>query len=192
MDYSQLAHDPDNPAGSSPWNTSPRQSTRPSYSTGASGSEPPSPLPGAASYGSEIRKEDDHDRDTLTESDGAFAGRSQRQSQTPTENGSAEEHPQNSGLQDSSGQGRQDQSQAPEQVANRPQHQQGAQSAKSTAPNRNQSGARQSRRNAPKHKLQAKVTGLERPGRKDPILRFDVHVSLSFSLSLPPIANPLD
>ena len=30
---------------------------------------------------------------------------------------------------------------------------------------------------APQYKLQAKVTGLERTGRKDPILRFDVYVS---------------
>lgn len=29
------------------------------------------------------------------------------------------------------------------------------------------------------YKLQAKITGLERTGRKDPILRFDVHVSSS-------------
>jgi len=29
----------------------------------------------------------------------------------------------------------------------------------------------------PQYKLQAKITGLERTGRKDPILRFDVHVS---------------
>lgn len=28
------------------------------------------------------------------------------------------------------------------------------------------------------YKLQAKITGLERTGRKDPILRFDVHVRL--------------
>lgn len=28
----------------------------------------------------------------------------------------------------------------------------------------------------PQYKLQAKITGLERTGRKDPILRFDVHV----------------
>lgn len=30
---------------------------------------------------------------------------------------------------------------------------------------------------ASQYKLQAKITGLERTGRKDPILRFDVHVS---------------
>lgn len=31
---------------------------------------------------------------------------------------------------------------------------------------------------APQPRLQAKITGLERTGKKDPILRFDVHVSL--------------
>ena len=30
----------------------------------------------------------------------------------------------------------------------------------------------------PQYKLQAKITGLERTGRKDPILRFDIHVSV--------------
>lgn len=34
----------------------------------------------------------------------------------------------------------------------------------------------QFRRPQPQFKLQAKITGLERTGRKDPILRFDVHV----------------
>jgi hypothetical protein len=36
---------------------------------------------------------------------------------------------------------------------------------------------------APQYKLQAKITGLERTGRKDPILRFDVHVSQICHLS---------
>jgi hypothetical protein len=43
-------------------------------------------------------------------------------------------------------------------------------------PARYQTGNR-GQRNAPQYKLQAKITGLERTGRKDPILRFDVHVS---------------
>jgi hypothetical protein len=33
------------------------------------------------------------------------------------------------------------------------------------------------RKEKPQYKLQAKVTGLERNGRKDPIVRFDVYVS---------------
>ncbi|KAI0014318.1 hypothetical protein F4779DRAFT_5334 [Xylariaceae sp. FL0662B] len=39
--------------------------------------------------------------------------------------------------------------------------------------------ARQARRSTgPQYKLQAKITGLERTGRKDPILRFDVHTNI--------------
>lgn len=44
-------------------------------------------------------------------------------------------------------------------------------------PSRYQGGTRP-RQNIPQYKLQAKITGLERTGRKDPILRFDVHVSM--------------
>ncbi|OJD23479.1 hypothetical protein ACJ73_05165 [Blastomyces percursus] len=40
-------------------------------------------------------------------------------------------------------------------------------------------GARnKARPNAPHYKLQAKITGLERTGKKDPILRFDVHTNI--------------
>ena len=37
----------------------------------------------------------------------------------------------------------------------------------------------------PQYRLHAKITGLERTGRKDPVLRFDVHVSFSDSLRPP-------
>ena len=48
---------------------------------------------------------------------------------------------------------------------------------RSQLPARYQTGARQnSRHPAPAYKIQAKITGLERTGKKDPILRFDVHV----------------
>lgn len=40
----------------------------------------------------------------------------------------------------------------------------------------------QQRPRPPQCKLQAKITGLERTGRKDPILRFDVYVCLSSTL----------
>ncbi|KAI8961630.1 vacuolar protein sorting-associated protein Vps17 [Daldinia sp. FL1419] len=36
----------------------------------------------------------------------------------------------------------------------------------------------QTRPRGPQYKLQAKITGLERTGRKDPILRFDVHTNI--------------
>lgn len=49
---------------------------------------------------------------------------------------------------------------------------------RSQAPTRNQSGVRhESRPPAPVYKIQGKITGLERSGKKDPILRFDIHVS---------------
>jgi len=37
---------------------------------------------------------------------------------------------------------------------------------------------------APQYKLQAKITALERTGKKDPIIRFDVHVRLILSAAL--------
>jgi hypothetical protein len=50
------------------------------------------------------------------------------------------------------------------------------------APARYQSGIRQnSRPPAPAYKIQAKITALERTGKKDPILRFDVHVGRLFN-----------
>ncbi|KAJ5381740.1 uncharacterized protein N7496_004168 [Penicillium cataractarum] len=46
-------------------------------------------------------------------------------------------------------------------------------------PARFQTGIRQaSRPPAPIYKIQAKITGLERTGKKDPILRFDVHTNI--------------
>lgn len=44
-------------------------------------------------------------------------------------------------------------------------------------PARYQTPARTVSRNVPHYKLHAKITALERTGKKDPILRFDVHVS---------------
>ncbi|KAF2808951.1 vacuolar protein sorting-associated protein Vps17 [Mytilinidion resinicola] len=45
-------------------------------------------------------------------------------------------------------------------------------------PQRYHHGARQQRQQQPQYKLSAKITGLERTGRKDPILRFDVYTNL--------------
>lgn len=57
-------------------------------------------------------------------------------------------------------------------------HQSPADQQRQQLPARYQTGVRQpSRQPAPAYKIQAKITGLERTGKKDPILRFDVHVS---------------
>lgn len=52
-------------------------------------------------------------------------------------------------------------------------------------PQRYHTAARQAQQpQGPQYKLQAMITGLERTGRKDPILRFDVHVSIPSDLSI--------
>ena len=68
----------------------------------------------------------------------------------------------------------------PQQQSPQPQNQQAR-----SAPNRYHGGANRNvqRQNIPQYKLQAKVTSLERTGRKDPVLRFDVHVSLMHFLT---------
>ena len=156
MDYSQLAQDPDHPEGTSPWNTSPRHSARPSLSAG--GEQSPSPLPnspyaktgledsGHGGFGAEERHE--HGASTQTATLGL-------QPDAPKSTGNSGE-----GQVDTKLQARQTQSQ--QEPRNPPQ-------ARQPAPNRLP---------RPQHKLQAKITGLERTGRKDPILRFDVHTNL--------------
>ncbi|RDW78718.1 retromer subunit VPS17 [Aspergillus mulundensis] len=53
------------------------------------------------------------------------------------------------------------------------------QQPRSQVPARYQTGARQNARQpAPVYKIQAKITALERTGKKDPILRFDVHTNM--------------
>ncbi|KAF2201134.1 vacuolar protein sorting-associated protein vps17 [Delitschia confertaspora ATCC 74209] len=58
------------------------------------------------------------------------------------------------------------------------QQQQNPQGQPRQEPQRYHHGSRQQRQLQQQYKLQAKVTGLERTGRKDPILRFDVYTNL--------------
>lgn len=156
MDYS--VSDPDHPAGSDPWASSPQHS-RTSFAQPPTSDIPSSPLPPQASpYG-----------------DGSehygYMGNQQAQSRpaTATENGGApvlsahDESPQH-----------QHQQQPPlQQTGNAQQGQQQPQRYHGNRPQRQQ----------PQYKLQAKVTGLERTGKKDPILKFDVYVCLYFIYS---------
>lgn len=148
MDYS--AHDPDHPTGGDPWASSP-QASRSSFSHPPTNDIPSSPLPPQASpYG-----ENSENYGFMGEHDG------QDHPNTASENGEHLPQPQSPG---------QDAPQAPlppqgEQKA----PQQGQQ------PQRYH-GARPQRQQQQNYKLSAKVTGLERNGKKDPILRFDVYV----------------
>jgi hypothetical protein len=51
-------------------------------------------------------------------------------------------------------------------------------SGQTAAPPLKQAPAKRTRQERPHYKLQAKITGLERNSRKDPIFKFDVYVSL--------------
>lgn len=162
MDYRTSIPEDENPAGGSPWSTSPPASPRrnePNYST-----------LGHQAYGA-------HDtsnglqHDDLT--DNAFA-----RPNTASSTGSTTEFDPSRSLQASqsseygppleeSQQVQQQENQPPESQGNLP----GSNSTVEQQP--------QSRKPSyPQYKLQAKITGLERTGKKDPILRFDVHTNI--------------
>ena len=169
MDYSSSIHDADNPAGASPWGSSPVPSPQHARTSSfpTSGDVPPSPIPydptaQTAGYSNEDiiggggyqRPESSTGTDSVTESDGrrpdtAESVRSQTEQQPFLP-------------------GQQQQAPAQQQYQAQPHR---------AEPQRYHSNARQQQQpQAPQYKLQAKITGLERTGRKDPILRFDIHV----------------
>jgi hypothetical protein len=165
MDYSSSIHD-DNPAGASPWGTSPVASPQHARTSSfpTSGDVPPSPTPYSSNQsgysqddtlggGSYNRPESSAGTGSVTESDG-------RRPDT------AESQP--------------DQQQAfPGQQQAAPAQQQYQTQPHKPEPQRYHQTARQAPPpQGPQYKLQAKITGLERTGRKDPILRFDVHVCI--------------
>lgn len=158
MDYSTLSNDPEHPGGPSPWASSP-QHNRTSFSQPPTSDIPSSPLPPQASpYGQD------------SENDQGFMGNhgSHGTSETAVENGQYTQQPrQQSNTSDRPHSAQGQQQQLPPQ---------GQQEQHRHEPQRYHHGARQQRQHQQQYKLQAKVTGLERTGRKDPILRFDVYV----------------
>lgn len=147
MDYSTTpAGDSDHLAGASPWATSPNPD-RTSFD------HPTSPLPPQSPYAEIAEHESqgfaaERPPPDSPEQSLATSKVSENGSEGPTSPTSpTQHHPQQPQQR-----GQSDQSRNQERQRYRP------------------------RQNAPQHKLQAKVTGLERTGRKDPILRFDVYV----------------
>jgi hypothetical protein len=151
MDYSSLSQDPDHPAGGSPWGSPSPRKDRASSSDAPS---PPLPPQLQSPYGP----------------DDGIQGRIESSSPTPGRDESNEP-----GSPDLSNRLQGAQLNDPDRT-----QQQGAQHHKPQTPARYQTGARQNskQQSAPQYRLQAKITGLERTGKKDPILRFDVHVSV--------------
>ncbi|KAH6687752.1 vacuolar protein sorting-associated protein [Plectosphaerella plurivora] len=171
MDYSASMQD-ENPSGASPWGNSPTSSPRQSKQGFGNilGSEPPtSPFRYNSNNG------------FGQEQEGGFGGQdSFRRPDTAsttsgTETEADEPRPATANEEDQpdtpfSSQGASQQSQGPGPVSDvPPQGQQGQQQ---------QQGQRPQQPQQPQFRLVAKVTGLERTGKKDPILRFDVHTNI--------------
>lgn len=158
MDYGASIHDEQNPAEASPWGNSPQSSPRHNRAAFNQGAAAP-PL---SSFPSEISSNGlggEHD-------DGGFGGGEPTYTRPDTADStvSAAESSQPDETQ---------YIQAPQQQ--QPQHDLPPPSPADQA--HSQRGQEQPHaRRQPVFKLQAKITGLERTGRKDPILRFDVHV----------------
>jgi hypothetical protein len=157
MDYS--THDSDLPGGGDPWASSP-QHNRQSFGQPPTSDIPSSPLPAQASpyrQGSEqygyMGDQDAQNRPNTASSNGDHAQPSQSVGHDAPQPQQPQQQPQA-------------QQQAPTQ-GQQPQRYHG------TRPQRQQQH----------YKLQAKVTGLERNGKKDPILRFDVYVRHNLSES---------
>ncbi|KAH8667379.1 hypothetical protein BGZ60DRAFT_470231 [Tricladium varicosporioides] len=161
MDYSSSIHDADNPAGASPWGsspvTSPRRARTSSY--GTAGEAPPSPLP----YNTNPASNGSYSQEDTTGGEGFNRPESSAGTESVAESDQRPDTAQSIHSQP-------DQNTASGQTAvhqHRPE------------PQRYHQVARQAQQPpGPQYKLQAKITGLERTGRKDPILRFDVHTNL--------------
>lgn len=161
MDYSSSLHE-DNPAGVSPWGASPvaspqhpRTSPYPAHGDAPSSPTPYSTQSSSASYATE----DTMGAETHNGPQGAAGSDSLSEADGRGPGTAEAAHAQREERQNMPGV-------PPPQL----QRQEGLRSQPQGRPA--QGGK------SPQYKLQAKITGLERTGRKDPILRFDVHTNL--------------
>ncbi|KAH7030916.1 uncharacterized protein B0I36DRAFT_374043 [Microdochium trichocladiopsis] len=169
MDYRSSIPDDDHP-GASPWGSSPPASPRRNLERQA-----PSFRYDAQAAGEGFGQED-HDANVFNPSQSSTASQATTDTSfAPSAESSQQEQTDVSDNTDHH------QSQASVQDPDHPdaqQHQQNF-SQNPAGDNVAHDQPQQPRRsNQPQYKLQAKITGLERTGRKDPILRFDVHTNL--------------
>ena len=183
MDYSSLPNDPDHPAGADPWQSSP-QPSKTTFNPPETGDVPSSPLAKHTSSAPEDQESEGlQERDQESLSNFRNAGFDPQRNGTerisvPSNASSSPEIRPNIRFQDQplteeelrqKQLYEQRQQERYQQALHAQQHQRGP-------PGRyHQTGSRQSQR-PPQYKLQAKITGLERTGKKDPAIRFDVHV----------------
>ena len=186
MDYSSLPNDPDHPAGADPWQSSP-QHNRTTFNPRESTDVPSSPLAKHAPATPEPEPHNDEEgsydeplsppiQDQPPQRNGAGrapAGQESRSSPDTRSNIRFQDQPLTEEELRQKQLYEQRQQERYQQALHAQQHQRGQ-------PGRyHQQGARQGQR-PPQYKLQAKVTGLERTGKKDPAIRFDIHVGLYF------------
>ncbi|KAJ4318860.1 Vacuolar protein sorting-associated protein 17 [Neodidymelliopsis sp. IMI 364377] len=154
MDYSN--NDAEYPGGSSPWASSP-QHNRTSFGQPPTGDIPSSPLPPQASpYGQD------------SEQYGYMDDQAQQNRPGTASTDNADHAP-----------APQQQQQQPSQDAPQlPQHPNAQQQAPTPGQQPQRYHGIRPQRQQQHYKLQAKVTGLERNGKKDPIIRFDVYTNL--------------
>lgn len=170
MDYSGVSNDTDALAGSSPWGSSSPRADRTPYapSTPSIPSAPDSPeqTPG---------HQHTHSQDSISAN--PFAAETSATSQAlppPAQSEAPPRHaPEAAAIHEQQQQEQRPVQQTPHQAHGQPRP--GAARYHSQRPPRP----------VPAYKLQAKVTALERTGRKDPVIRFDVYVSISmFTLGI--------
>ncbi|KAN0106116.1 vacuolar protein sorting-associated protein Vps17 [Hyaloscypha variabilis] len=167
MDYSASIHE-DHPAGTSPWGSSPVASPQHprTSSFGAHGDVPPSPTPYASNQSNSGFSQDDTLGGGSYQEPGSSVGEgsvTESDGQRPDTADSIRSQPEH-------------QQAYPGQAP--PQSQYQAQAHRGEPQRYHQPNRQAQQPQAPQYKLQAKITGLERTGRKDPILRFDVHTNL--------------
>lgn len=160
MDYSSSLHDPENPAGASPWGSSPQ----------------PSPQHNRAQFGSPSADNDVPSsvyQADVASSNGSYAHNGQNYN---TAAGSSVAESATGSSVDGRRPDTADSMVEPQQAYAPVLQQQQPDPPRYNQEQQRQATPRQPSRQGPQYRLQAKLTGLERTGRKDPILRFDVYV----------------
>ena len=192
MDYSQLPNDPDHPAGTSPWQTSPGLN-RANFPQEAD-SAPSSPIPAKQQSSIPDSGHESLQRDQENTSEPAAPSRPLPPEESPSQPNGVGKQPTRSisySRSDIRFQGppmteeelRQEQirqqrtQERYQQALHAQQHQ------RTTGPNRYHQPGQRNPRQPPAYKLQAKIIALERVGKKDPAIRFDVHVSSARSIA---------
>lgn len=162
MDYSGVSAESDALAGSSPWGSSSPRAGRTPYN-------PPTPNPSMPdSPNQPSGHQHTSSQDSISANPFANEASATTQALPPPASQDPPSEPQHAPAQEPS----------PAQEQS-PQQQSAAQGHPQMRPAAARYHSARQQRPVPAYKLQAKVTALERTGRKDPVIRFDVYVRLA-------------